>query len=57
MLFALSMFSISCSKLSNAMSLLSRDVWGDWMAAIDSFMRSASEGPPISDLRASALRD
>lgn len=55
MLFALSMLSISCSKLSNAMSLFSRDMSGDWMAVIDSFMRSASEGPPIKDLRASAL--
>lgn len=56
MLFALSMFSTISSKLSKAVSLSSREMVGDWMAAMEVFMRSASEGPPIKDLRASALR-
>ena len=56
MLFALSRFSISCSKLSKAVSLSGSPTWGDCMAAMDSFIRSASEGPPRRALRASALR-
>lgn len=56
MLFALSRFSISCSKLSKAVSLSARAMVGDWMAAMDSFIRSASEGPPRRAERAAALR-
>ena len=56
MLFALSMLSISCSKLSKATSLSSSEMSADWIAAIDSRIRSASLGPPMSTLRASAFR-
>ena len=55
MLFALSRFSINCSKLSKAMSLFSSVLSSDNIAAIDCFIKSASEGPPKSELRASAL--
>ena len=55
MLFALSRLSISCSKLSKATSLLGSVMSGERMAAMDSFIRSASEGPPKRALRASAL--
>lgn len=56
MLFALSICSISCSKLSKATILFASEMSGDWIAAMDSFIKSASEGPPISALSASALR-
>ncbi len=55
MLFALSRFSISCSKLSKATSLSWRGTDGDSRAAMDSFIRSASDGPPRRALRASGL--
>lgn len=56
MLFALSICSISCSKLSKATNLFASEMSGDWIAAMDSFIKSASEGPPISAWSASALR-
>lgn len=56
MLFALSICSISCSKLSKATNLFGSDMSGERIAAIDSFIKSASEGPPMSALSASALR-
>ena len=52
MLFALSSDSISCSKLSKATSFSSRECVGDWIWAMDSFIRSASDGPPKRALSA-----
>ncbi len=56
-LLALSRFSISCSKLSKATSLSSREISGseERIASIDSFIRSASLGPPKRAFSASAL--
>ena len=56
MLFALSIVSINCSKFSKAMTLFSRVMSGESMAAIDSFIKSASVGPPRRDLRISGSR-
>ena len=55
MLFALSKLSINCSKLSKATSLLESAMSVERIAAMDSFIRSASEGPPKRALRASGL--
>lgn len=55
-LFALSRDSMSCSKLSKAMSLFSRVVVGSWRTSIAAFIRSASEGPPMRAERISGLR-
>ena len=52
-LFALSMFSTSCSKLSKAVSLLGSVASGCSMTVMASRIRSASEGPPMRALRAS----
>lgn len=46
MLFALSSDSINCSKLSNAMSLSERGIEESRIEFMDSFIRSASDGPP-----------
>lgn len=37
---------MSCSKLSNAISLFSRSTSSECSASIAAFIRSASEGPP-----------
>ena len=49
---------MSCSKLSNAMSLSSRvsSGSGERIAAMEEIIRSASDGPPKSALRASGFR-
>ena len=54
-LLALSIVSISCSRLSKATSLSGRVVCGERMAVMDCFIKSASEGPPKRALRASGL--
>ena len=56
-LLALSRFSINCSKLSKAVSLSSRVTSGsvERMADMESFMRSASLGPPKREARASGF--
>ena len=43
---------MSCSKLSKAMSLSGTGIEGSRIAAMDSFMRVASEGPPNMAFRA-----
>lgn len=55
-LLALSTTSINCSKLSKATSLSDKVMSGDWIAAMDCCISSASDGPPMSDFIASALR-
>ena len=40
------MDSMSCSKLSKAVSLEGRAIVGSWIMLMDSRIRSASEGPP-----------
>ena len=55
-MLALSSDSISCSKLSNAVSLESRGVSGERRMVMADFMRSASDGPPKRDWRAVGLR-
>lgn len=56
-LLALSRFSISCSKLSKAVSLSSSVIWGsvERIADMERFISSASLGPPKRALRASGL--
>lgn len=57
-MFALSRFSISCSKLSKAMSLSERvtEGSGERTADMEASIKSASLGPPKRAFKASGLR-
>ena len=55
MLFALSMFSINCSRLSNATILSASATSGARIAAMLLRISSASLGPPMSTFSASAF--
>lgn len=57
-MFALSRFSISCSKLSKAIILSSRVISGsvERTADMEAFIRSASLGPPKREAKTSGLR-